>query len=196
MCFYNKEQSHVILMALFCNLALSLLKGTKQIWKCEQGLALHKNHTKGQQGSPLLYCVSSITKCLQLEIPVGSPSLKDRIRVLWQSPTQAFWESSAALKFSIIGRISPPSVHSESAAEAAAMSRWHHSEHFRAQHEQHAVLIFLLHTARQSSSTRLGAVNCLQMHPSPHCLEFYQMSLCGKKSCGKTKFAPLWRVWN
>lgn len=104
---------------------------------------------------------------LQLEILVGSPSLKNIIRVHWQSPAQAFWEGSAALKSSIIGRISPPSTHSELAAEAAAMSRWQHSKHRRAQHEQHTVLMFLPHTARQSSSTRLGAANCLQTATPP-----------------------------
>ena len=117
---------------------------------------------------------------------------ENSIRVLWQSPARAFWESSDALKSFIIGRISPPSLHSESAAGAATMSRRHHSKHCRAQHEQHAVLIFLPHTVRQSSSTRLGAVNCLHgappsLPPSLPCSESYQMSLCGNESFEKNK---------
>lgn len=104
---------------------------------------------------------------MQLEIPVGSPNLKNSIRELSQSPSRALWESFATLKSSITGRISAPSMQSESASGAASVWRWCHSEHCRAQHEQHAVLIFSPHTARQSSSTRLGAVKCLQSAPLP-----------------------------
>lgn len=104
---------------------------------------------------------------MQLKFLVGTLSLKNIIIVHRQSTTQAFWESAAAFKSSITGRISPASTHSESAAETAAMSRWHHSKHRRAQHEQHTVLISLPHTVRQSSSTRLGAADCLQTASPP-----------------------------
>lgn len=116
----------------------------KNIPKHHQSLALHNNHTKEQQGSPALYCVFffSRTKCIELENPCW-------LECFDRANTQAFWESSAALKSSIIGRISPPSMHSESAAGAATMSRRHHSKHCRAQLEQHAVLIFLPHTERK-----------------------------------------------
>ncbi|KAF0045992.1 hypothetical protein F2P81_002521 [Scophthalmus maximus] len=50
-------------------------------------------------------------------------------------------------------------MRSESVAGAAAMSGRHRSEHRRAQHKQHEVLIFRPHTARKSSSTSLGAVS-------------------------------------
>lgn len=127
---------------------------------------------------------------MRLEIPVGSPNLKNSIRELSQSPSQALWESFATLKSSITGRISAPSMQSESASGAASVWRWCHSEHRRAQHEQRGVLIFSPHTARQSSSTRLGAVKCLLSAPlpqNPHRLESYQMSSCKNSVFEKNK---------
>ena len=141
-----------------------------------------------------MYC-TFFSICMQLEIPVGSPNLKNSIRELSQSPSRALWESFATLKSSITGRISAPSIQSESASGAASVWRWCHSEHCRAQHEQHAVLIFSPHTARQSSSTRLGAVKCLQSAPlppqSPHRSDSYQMSVCKKSVFEKNK---LWSI--
>lgn len=157
-------------------------------------LPFHKNHTKERQWSPALYLVfsHSLSKCIQLEFLVGSPSLKIIITVHWQSSTQAFWESCAALKSSILGRISPTSTHSESAAEAAVMSRWHQSKHCRAQHEQDTLLIFLLHAARQSSSIRLGAVSCLRTAtPSPLFRVLLDVLLWKRKFLEKKKKSKL-----
>lgn len=140
------------------------------IKKC-LGLELYKNHTKEQQEFPLLYCVFSITKCLTWN-PCWLFKPEEQHQKALTEPYSGFWESSAALKSSITGRISPASVHSESAAEAATVSRRHHSKYCRAQHEQHAVLIFLPHTGRKSSSTRHGAVSCLQNAPPPILLGF------------------------
>lgn len=120
----------------------------------------------------------TITKCMQLTVPAHSPSTKNSIRRLWLSPTQAFWESSVTLKFSITGRISPSPMHSESAAAAAAMSR-HHSKTRRAQHEQHRLLIFLTRTVRKKNFGQ--TYSCKP--PSPSLLQHsrsYLMSLWGK----------------
>lgn len=129
---------------------------------------------------------TAVLCCILLYVNASSSaSMKNSIRGLWLSPARAFWESSVTLKFSIIGRISPSPVHSESAAAAAAMSR-HHSKTCRAQHEQHRLLIFLAHTARKKNFGL--TVSCKLPPPSPlQCSQPYLMSLWRKMNLEENK---------
>ncbi len=81
-------------MKSMCNLCIEAAYKNSFLWhdernraclKSQQGLVFHTIHTNVQQNS-LLYRVFSITKCIQLEIPVGSPSLKNRISSILTEP--------------------------------------------------------------------------------------------------------------
>lgn len=99
---------------------------------------------------------------IHLEPVVGCPVAKSTIRERGPSSSLGLWGGSLSLlKPSIVWRASAPSTRWNRAA--AATSRWHRSQHRGAQRKQHTVLIFWLHAVRQSSSTTLGAANCLRI---------------------------------